>query len=92
MDLAQIDVKTAFLYGEIDEELLMEQPEGYHESPTLVCKLQRRLYGLKQPSRAWNKTIKKVLGEIHYKQLASDHCVYRHGKMGKKYSDHLLVR
>ncbi|GJS24896.1 retrotransposon protein, putative, ty1-copia subclass [Tanacetum coccineum] len=55
-DLA-LDVKTAFLNGRLDEDIYMEQPEGYvnPKYPNRVCKLQRSIYGLKQASRQWNK-------------------------------------
>ncbi|GJV98037.1 retrotransposon protein, putative, ty1-copia subclass [Tanacetum coccineum] len=52
-----MDVKTAFLNGRLDEDIYMEQPEGYvnPKYPNRVCKLQRSIYGLKQASRQWNK-------------------------------------
>nr|GFD03750.1 retrotransposon protein, putative, Ty1-copia subclass [Tanacetum cinerariifolium] len=53
----QMDVKTAFLNGRLDEDIYMEQPEGYVDPkyPNRVCKLQRSIYGLKQALRQWNK-------------------------------------
>jgi hypothetical protein len=53
--LYQMDVKTTFLNGEIDEEVYIEQPEGFviHDEKTHVCKLKKALYGLKQAPRAW---------------------------------------
>ncbi|GKC12810.1 retrotransposon protein, putative, ty1-copia subclass [Tanacetum coccineum] len=53
----QIDVKTAFLNGYLDEDIYMVQPEGFIDPkhPRKVCKLQRSIYGLKQASRSWNK-------------------------------------
>ncbi|GJW53891.1 retrotransposon protein, putative, ty1-copia subclass [Tanacetum coccineum] len=56
-EIWQMDVKTAFLNGRLDEDIYMEQPEGYVDPkfPNGVCKLQRAIYGLKQASRQWNK-------------------------------------
>ena len=54
----QMDVKTAYLNAPIDREIYIEQPEGFRKSgksgETLVCKLKRWLYGLKQSGRNWN--------------------------------------
>nr|GFB72470.1 retrotransposon protein, putative, Ty1-copia subclass [Tanacetum cinerariifolium] len=59
----QMDVKTAFLNGCLDEGIYMEQPEGYVDPkyPNGVCKLQRAIYGLKQASRQWNKRFDKEI-------------------------------
>lgn len=56
LDMAQLDIKTAFLNGELDEEIYIEQPEGYvaEGKGNLVCRLNKCLYGLKQASRVWN--------------------------------------
>jgi len=56
----QMDVVTAFLNGNLEEEVYMEQPPGYvqPEKKTLVCKLERSLYGQKQSSRCWNTTFR----------------------------------
>jgi hypothetical protein len=50
-----MDVKIAFLHGDLDEEIYMEQLEGYEVSGKehLVCKLRKSLYGLKQSPRLW---------------------------------------
>ena len=50
LELEQLDVKTAFLHGNLDERILMEQPEGYKKGDK-VCLLKRSLYGLKQSPR-----------------------------------------
>ena len=55
-EICQMDVKTAFLNGNIEEELYMVQPEGFVDPKDVgkVCKLQRSIYGLKQASQRWN--------------------------------------
>ena len=55
LELHQMDVKTAFLNGNIDETIYMVQPENFvsNDSKQLVCKLKRSIYGLKQASRQW---------------------------------------
>ena len=51
----QMDVKTTFLNGEIEEEVYIEQLDGFviHEKESHVCRLKMALYGLKKPPRAW---------------------------------------
>jgi hypothetical protein len=50
-----MDVKTTFLNGEIEEEVYIEQPDGFviHDKESHVCRLKMAFYGLKQPPRAW---------------------------------------
>ena len=59
----QIDVKTTFLNGVIEEEVYIEQPEGFetHEQKTHVCRLKKALCGLKQAPRAWYGRIDSYL-------------------------------
>ena len=56
-EIWHMDVKMAFLNGDIDEELYMVQPKGFIDpkDANKVCKLQRSIYGLKQGSRSWNQ-------------------------------------
>ena len=76
--LHQMDVKTAFLYGELEEEVFMEQPEGMTKPGTehMVCKLHKSLYGLKQSPRNWNKRIDKFFNSLGLSQIPEDHAVY----------------
>jgi hypothetical protein len=76
LDIDQMDVVTAFLANLLDEEIYMEQPEGFTDGTDKVCKLGRSIYGLKQSARLWNKRLDARLKEIGFDQTHSDHCVY----------------
>ena len=76
--LHQMDVSSAFLNGELQEEIYMNQPEGFviKGKENLVCKLNISFYGLKQSARCWNNCIGNYLKEIDFVQSASDPCIY----------------
>ena len=78
MELHQMDVKTAFLNGELSEEIFMKQPEGFIEpgNEHLVCKLNRSIYGLKQASRQWYLKFDSVISCFGFKENQVDNCVY----------------
>ncbi|RWR98561.1 hypothetical protein B4U79_05827, partial [Dinothrombium tinctorium] len=78
LEIHQMDVNTAFLYGELNEELYMEQPEGYIREDTnhLVCRLKKSIYGLKQAPRSWNKKLHKFLEKMEFEQNPCDWCIY----------------
>lgn len=59
LEVEQLDVKTTFLYGDLEEEIYMEQLEGFVEKgkDKFVCKLKKSLYGLKQALRQWYKKL-----------------------------------
>lgn len=76
MHLMQFDVKTAFLYGDLDEQLYMEQPDGYSKGDNKVCKLVKSLYGLKQAPRQWNKKFDNFLKLFDLNQASVDRCLY----------------
>ncbi|GJY28831.1 zinc finger, CCHC-type containing protein [Tanacetum coccineum] len=75
----QMDVKTAFLNGDLDEEIYMKQPEGFvmpgHESK--VCKLKKSLYGLKQAPKQWHQKFNDVVLSNGFSLNQADKCVYR---------------
>ena len=77
-EIHQMDVTTAFLNGNLDEEIYMTQPEGFEEpgKENLVCKLKKGLYGLKQAPRSWNTKLHKILISNGFTQLVSENCIY----------------
>ena len=77
-ELEQMDVKTAFLHGELEEEIYMLQPEGFVdlEHEKLVCKLNRPLYGLKQSPRQWYKRFNSFISTLGFNRSQYDCCVY----------------
>ena len=79
-----MDVKTAFLHGDLEEEIYMKQPEGFKvkRKEDYVYRLKKSLYGLKQAPRQWYKKFESVMEEQGYKKTTSDHCVFM-----QKFSD-----
>jgi len=78
MEIHQMDVKTAFFNGELEEEIYMEQFQGFvHQGGEhLVCKLHKSLYGLKQSPRAWNQKLDAFLKSIEFMKSEADPNVY----------------
>ena len=79
LEIHQMDVKTAFLNGELEEEVYMAIPDGIDRNELTsesVCKLCRTLYGLKQSPRMWNKCIDDHLTSQGFIRSNSDHGVY----------------
>jgi transposase InsO family protein len=77
-EIHQLDVKSAFLNGVLDEEIYMEQPQGFIivGQETKVCRLKKAIYGLKQASRAWNKQFHGVLIGLGFTRTYSDAGIY----------------
>nr|GEY11608.1 putative retrotransposon protein [Tanacetum cinerariifolium] len=73
-----MDVKTAFLNGYLNEEVYMEQPEGFvnPKYPNRVCKMKRSIYGLKQASMQWNKGFDDEIKKFGFTQNRDEPCVY----------------
>ena len=79
MELAQFDVKTAFLNSSLEEEIYMQQPEGYEDGSDRVCRLKKGLYGLKQAPRNWNAKFNQFVASCGLTQSESDPCVFTKG-------------
>ena len=73
-----VDVKTAFLYGKLDEEIYMQQPEGFKlkGQETKVLCLLRAIYGLKQAALAWWKELESSMKRLGFQHTASDAGVF----------------
>ena len=78
-EIWQMDVKTAFLNGNLDERIYMQQPEGFIENGQegKVYELQRSIYGLKQASRSWNIRFDETVKTFGFLQLEDEPCVYK---------------
>lgn len=79
LEIKQFDVRTAFLYGELKENIYMVAPEGLElpkNNTEMVCKL-KSLYGLKQSPRCWNLKFNNFLKMFKFKESHADKCIYR---------------
>ncbi|KAF3633189.1 Omega-amidase NIT2 [Capsicum annuum] len=77
--LYQLDIKNAFLHGDLEEEVYMEQTPSFvaqGESSSLVCRLRKSLYGLKQSPRAWFGKFSTVIQEFGMIRSGVDHSVF----------------
>nr|GEW78285.1 retrotransposon protein, putative, Ty1-copia subclass [Tanacetum cinerariifolium] len=74
-ELEQLDVKTAFLHGNLEEVIYMRQPPGY-EQGNKACLLKKSLYGLKQSPRQWYRRFNEYMLSNGFKRSSYDICVY----------------
>ena len=74
----QMDFKSSFLNGDLEEEVHLEKPEGFQlmDNPHYVCKLKKELYGLKQARRAWYYRLDKYLQDKGFKKGTIDSNLY----------------
>jgi hypothetical protein len=77
-NLHQMDVKTTFLNGAIEEEMYIEQPQGFevHSRDTHICRLKKSLYGLKQAPRAWYARMDNYLTRLGFSKSHADPNLY----------------
>ena len=78
-ELHQMDVKTTYLNGDLEEQVYMKQPEGFStkDSEHLVCKLKKSIYGLKQASRQWYLKFHEVISTFGFVENIMDQCIYQ---------------
>ena len=74
-----MDVKTAFLNDNLDENIYMMQPDGFiaKGQEHMVCKLHKSIYGLKQASRSWNKRFDQAIKTFDFDQNEDEPCVHK---------------
>jgi hypothetical protein len=95
LEAGQFDIETAFLYGDLDEEIWMQLPEGYSEyvktthntnihTDTHCVKLLKALYGLVQAARQWWKKFKDTMRKLDYHPSPADPCLFINTKTVKK--------
>ena len=74
----QMDVKSAFMNGILEEEVYIENPEGFIDvnNKNMVCRLHKTLYGLKQAPRAWYKRLHKYLVRIRFERTDDNKNLY----------------
>ncbi|GKV03587.1 hypothetical protein SLEP1_g15862 [Rubroshorea leprosula] len=76
--LFQMDVKNAFLNGDLEEEVYMKPPHGLHHLPNKVCRLCRALYGLKQSPRVWYAKFSATVSEFGFTSSPHDTALFIH--------------
>ena len=91
-----MDVKCAFLNGDLTKDIYMQQLEGFVSNPSLVCRLKKSLYGVKQTPRAWYANIDGFLLSLSFVRCKYDPNIYlklTHGSLMiiVLYVDELLV-
>jgi len=87
LHLEKLDVNTTFLHGDLEEEIYMQQPQGYEVKgkEKLVCRLKKSLYGLKHAPRQWYLKFYRFMYGKGYTRCHFDHCVYLKRKKDGNY-------
>ena len=78
LKLHQMDVKIAFLNGDLEEEVYMDQPQGFfmEGESQMVCKLNKSIYRLKQTSQEWCIKFNTIITSFDFKENTIDRCIY----------------
>ena len=74
--IIQMDVKNAFLYGEIDSKIYMKQPEGNHDGTYRVCKLVKALYGINWSPRMWYHKFLEIMEKHQFRKNIHDEALF----------------
>ncbi|KAF5481186.1 hypothetical protein F2P56_001856 [Juglans regia] len=97
-NIRQLDISNVFLHGSLDEEVFMEQPQGFVDEnhPDYVCRLHKSLYGLKQAPRAWFRHLSQSLLEYGFIESTADYSLFIYATGSVKfyvlvYVDDILV-
>ncbi len=94
LKIDQMDAITAFLQGEIDEEIYIQQPDGYDDGSGKMCRLNKAMYGLKQAGRMWNLKLETSLKKFGLTKSQMDPCIFYDNEMKlivAIYVDDLLI-
>ena len=91
LHLHQLDVDSAFLYADLDEDVFLTPPSGMNVQEGFCLKLLKSLYGLKQAPRNWNKNIVNHIKSLGFKQCVADNCLFVKRVGGKMYLISLYV-
>jgi hypothetical protein len=80
-----MDVKTAFLNGDLEENVYMAQPKGFvvKGKERMGCRLKKSIFGLKQASRQWYLKFDSTTRKFRFKENIEDNCIYAKFKNGK---------
>ena len=94
LEIEQMDVKTAFLHGNVLEKIYIYQPKGFDDGSGRVCLLNKALYGLKQSPRIWYQFLSKFLEELGYRHIDEDYSVFLNpdtNTIVAMYMDNILI-
>jgi hypothetical protein len=85
LELHQMDVKIAFLNGDLYENVYMAQPKGFvmEGKECMGCRLKKSIYGLKQVSKQWYLKFDETIRKFGFQKNEEDNCIYAKFKNGK---------
>ncbi|KIK13851.1 hypothetical protein PISMIDRAFT_17694 [Pisolithus microcarpus 441] len=76
LEIHQMDIKSTFLNGELDEEIYLKLPPGFHGTGDKVWHLRRALYGLKQAHKAWYRQLCTIFESLGFTRSHADHSIF----------------